>query len=182
MPIPPDDPQHSPVDEKTVPPRASPGTASSTDATPDAHSAENWGWTRPHQIGIGGLAFICLIFLFVQLIHRPVYWNSRVAIVHGTGAGPPLQRTIDPDTASFASLQRLPGIGPSRAAAVVMWRTRYQKLHPDSPAFLKLSDLHHIRGFGPATLRRLAPYLRFPSHTARSTPPGRTFTDGAGQR
>ena len=182
MPISPDDSPHNPAGGNAVAPHAVPGAPASMESAQNTGEPEHWGWTRTHQISIGGLAFICLIFLVVQFIHRPVYWNGRVTIMHGPDSVPPLQRTIDPNTAGYASLLRLPGIGPARAAAVVAWRTQYHKLHPDSPAFQTLSDLHHIRGFGPATLRRLAAYLRFPPHAAPPSSPGHPFTDNAGQR
>ncbi|HSG47204.1 MAG TPA: helix-hairpin-helix domain-containing protein, partial [Longimicrobiales bacterium] len=48
-------------------------------------------------------------------------------------------------------LDRLPGVGPGTARAVVQAR--------DSLPFVSLQDLLRVRGIGPATLERLAPHL-----------------------
>ena len=64
---------------------------------------------------------------------------------------------INPNTATAASLRRLPRIGPALARAIITAR--------DSEAggpFTDLDDLQHrVRGIGPKTTQRLAPYLTF---------------------
>ena len=64
---------------------------------------------------------------------------------------------IDPNTASAASLRRLPRIGPALARAIIAAR--------DAEAgdpFTDLHDLQHrVRGIGPKTAQLLAPYLTF---------------------
>ena len=61
---------------------------------------------------------------------------------------------IDVNRASAAELQALPGVGPGRAEAVVLERIR-------SGPFTGLGDLGRVRGLGPTTLQRLAPYVQF---------------------
>jgi competence protein ComEA len=63
---------------------------------------------------------------------------------------------VDINTATAATLETLPGIGPSKAAAIVRFRTEHGPLH-------KADDLLQIPGIGPATVARLAPYLNFSS-------------------
>ncbi|MGC6487069.1 MAG: ComEA family DNA-binding protein [Planctomycetota bacterium] len=61
---------------------------------------------------------------------------------------------VDVNRASAAELQVLPGVGPSRAEALVLSRLR------DGP-FRALQDLDRVDGFGDDLLRRLRPHVRF---------------------
>ncbi len=71
------------------------------------------------------------------------------------------QTTIDPNTANWASLVRIPGIGPARAEKLLVWRkTHLSKARP--VVFKNLEDLRHIPSFGPKTVASIAKYLRFP--------------------
>ena len=76
------------------------------------------------------------------------------------GVAPPLPRcsvvpfVVDVNAASVAELQALPGLGPSRAEALVLERIR-------SGPFAGLEDLERVHGFGPAMRRSLAPFVRF---------------------
>ncbi len=56
--------------------------------------------------------------------------------------------------AGFAELQALPGIGPSRAEAIVLERIR-------RGPFADLEDLGRVHGLGPEVLRELAPHVTF---------------------
>lgn len=58
---------------------------------------------------------------------------------------------VNIQTASVEELTRLPGIGPSKAAAIVAFRERTQ--------FRRIEDLLRVRGIGRATFRRLRPML-----------------------
>jgi competence protein ComEA len=61
---------------------------------------------------------------------------------------------VDINTATAATLETLPGIGPSKAEAIVRFRTEHGPLHT-------ANDLLQVPGIGPATVARLAPYLEF---------------------
>lgn len=63
---------------------------------------------------------------------------------------------IDPNTASAASLRRLPLIGIVKAEAVVAYRV----FHGPRP-FRRSEDLAKVRGIGPGLVQRAAPYLIF---------------------
>ena len=72
-----------------------------------------------------------------------------------------LQSRINPNVASIASLVRLPGIGISRAAAVVAYRENFDGREPNRPAFQNYDDLQKVRGIGPKTAQNISRYLKF---------------------
>lgn len=61
---------------------------------------------------------------------------------------------VNPNTDSPPSLQRLGGIGPSRAQGIVEHRSRGE-------LFKRPQDLLAVHGIGPSTVEGIAPYLRF---------------------
>lgn len=62
---------------------------------------------------------------------------------------------IDPNHADVEALQRLPGVGPSIAAAIVASR------EADGP-FRQADDLTRVRGIGPAKLAGMREHLSLP--------------------
>jgi competence protein ComEA len=58
---------------------------------------------------------------------------------------------VNLNTATTAELQRLPGVGPARAEAIVAYRERRP--------FRRIEELMRIRGIGRKTFRRLRPML-----------------------
>jgi competence ComEA-like helix-hairpin-helix protein len=67
---------------------------------------------------------------------------------------------IDPNTASADQLMRLPGAGRAVTARIVAER--------DSVVFRTIDDLDRVRGVGPATLERWAPFLTLPRAQAQA--------------
>ena len=63
-------------------------------------------------------------------------------------------QTINVNAATAAELDLLPGIGPSRAAAIIESREQ------EGP-FRSLKDLERVSGIGPKTSANLGPYVRF---------------------
>jgi competence protein ComEA len=61
---------------------------------------------------------------------------------------------IDPNSASDGELDRLPGVGPATARAIIEARTS------EGP-FRSLEDLGRVRGIGRATLAKIEKYLEF---------------------
>jgi competence ComEA-like helix-hairpin-helix protein len=59
---------------------------------------------------------------------------------------------MDPNTASAAMLQRLPGIGPALAGRIVEHREAHGP-------FRRPRDVTRVSGIGPRTFERLEPYL-----------------------
>lgn len=66
---------------------------------------------------------------------------------------------LDPNRAPAVELDRLPGVGPATARAIVAGRR--------AGAFRWREDLLRVRGIGPATLAKVAPHLALPE-----APPG----------
>jgi len=73
---------------------------------------------------------------------------------------------INPNTAASGSLQRLPGIGPTRASAIIAYRQAH-----GPAAFGAATDLTAIRGIGPTIARNVAPHLKFDRHALTQTAP-----------
>jgi len=71
---------------------------------------------------------------------------------------------VNVNTATAEQLTLLPGIGPSRAAAIIEARERRP--------FASVSDLVRVRGIGRAMLQRLTPYVTTQGETTlrRSVP------------
>jgi competence protein ComEA len=64
----------------------------------------------------------------------------------------PQVKLVDLNLASEAELMELPGVGPSKAQAILAFRAEHG-------GFSSVSQLLRIKGFGRATLRRLRPLL-----------------------
>jgi len=68
---------------------------------------------------------------------------------------------VNINTASAEELERLPGVGPTRARAILELRTR-------NKSFTRLEELMRVKGIGRATFRKLRPYLTLTGPTTRS--------------
>ena len=84
---------------------------------------------------------------------------SGVARVHADEAAPSAavsgndeHSIIKLNSASEAELERLPGIGPARARAIVALRTRLTR-------FTHVEQLLRVKGIGRATFRKLRPLV-----------------------
>jgi competence protein ComEA len=73
-----------------------------------------------------------------------------------TAAGP--QGVINLNTATIAELTRLPGIGDSRAAAIIELRTKMQ-------GFKSVEDILRVKGIGRKSFKKLEPMLRLQGST-----------------
>jgi competence protein ComEA len=101
---------------------------------------------RPAAIGLPALV---LILLAAWLLDSA----SRSSEPQGPPAPTPRLR-IDPNTAPAPALAALPEIGPTRASAILRARE-------DAPFASGLDLERRVKGIGPATLRKIEPYLRF---------------------
>jgi len=86
-----------------------------------------------------------------------------ITVITPLGAAPPTSvehakraTADDPvslNTASLDDLERLPGIGPKRANAILDLRTKLGR-------FRQIEDLMRVKGIGRATLKKLRPIVR----------------------
>lgn len=74
-----------------------------------------------------------------------------------------VEDTINPNDASAASLARLPNVGPSRAKAVVSYRSLRSEQTGGQVVFQRAEDLEEVAGIGPATVEAIRPWLSFES-------------------
>jgi len=82
---------------------------------------------------------------------------------------------IDPNTADWMELTRLPRIGETLAKRIVAYREAQRKAKQDGinrePVFRSPGDLEAVPGIGPKTVQRIAGWLKFPDPPATSPAP-----------
>ena len=102
-------------------------------------------------IAIGGLLVLALGWQHVHHLAWRTGHIDREIVAIG-------REQIDPDLANNGSLQRLPGIGPTLAEAIITYRSAIPR-----PAFTDAESLTGVPGIGRVRARRIEPYLRFPA-------------------
>ncbi len=124
-------------------------------------STLRWGWRAAGAAPLGPDTEDAL----PELLER-----SRVAVADAEERARPLGKgeRLDPNRATAAQLDRLPGIGPATADAIVASRER------EGP-FSRAEDLARVRGLGPAALGRIRGQLDF-----SRAPPRGPCPEGAG--
>lgn len=104
-------------------------------------------------------------FAFVIALSACVLFSSCFAVSALLRLGQPyeiqLQSRINPNDAPKASLVRLPGIGISRAGAIVAYREDFSEQNSGAPAFENPDDLQKVRGIGPKTVQDIGEWLKF---------------------
>jgi competence protein ComEA len=87
---------------------------------------------------------------------KPSASNGRSSLAGRSGPG------IDPNTASAAELDALPGVGPALAARIVDERER--------APFTSVADLTRVRGIGAALANTLAAHVTLPAVSSGAGP------------
>ena len=94
------------------------------------------------------LACALMLARFAAEEHSGRELSSLPASRVTAGTGHPVREgQIDVNTASTEELDKLPGIGPVKAEAIVAWRTEHG-------AFRYPEDLIHVHGIGESTLAK----------------------------
>jgi len=128
------------------------------------------------------LLALLLAWILVQRYLRPLVLEPGITVAVSCPAGTqsaassqpasPLDQRIDPNTASWSELTRLPRIGEQIAKRIVEYRQTHRpvgRAHGAAappPVFTCPQDLGKIRGIGPKTVELIAPHLKFPSPPA----------------
>jgi competence protein ComEA len=77
----------------------------------------------------------------------------------------PSPGVVNLNSASAEDLERLPGVGPSRARAILELRARLKQ-------FSRIEELMRVKGIGRATFRKLRPWLTLTGPTTLMNRPG----------
>lgn len=72
-----------------------------------------------------------------------------------------LEGRINPNVAPVPSLARLPGLGVTRAEAIIDYRSSFSGQQDDKQAFGDCSDLDKVKGIGPKTVQNISQWLKF---------------------
>lgn len=102
-------------------------------------------------------ALVCVAAVFAVVLPRQKWFNDQPALQVDKVAA--ASERIDPNTATAASLQRLPSIGTSRAQAIVRYRQEQQR--QGKTAFETANDLAKVPGLGKGTVKKIKAYLIF---------------------
>ena len=119
----------------------------------DRHTRYDWSWRRGDLIVLTALAAAALLALMLDWPSRTPCPQNAVPIDRLRVAQ--AAERLNPNTASAASLRRLPMIGRVKAQAIV----DYRLAAASQPAFRRPQDLDAVSGIGPATIQRLRPHL-----------------------
>lgn len=119
-----------------------------------------WGWTRANIIACLVLAIAVSALVLWQFAGRGHYIGVDIPIERELVASATAR--INPNTATAAELSTMPNIGPALAQRIIDYRLRFQaENRPETVAFIEPADLQNIKGIGPKTVEKLAPYLSF---------------------
>lgn len=103
-------------------------------------------WARAYQV-----AAVAAVVLLAVLLSGPMTGRRQMIC----DVAP---ERINPNTAPLGSLVRLSGIGKARALDIIHYR---QTQADGGTVFTTADDLQAIRGIGPKTAEKLAPWLTF---------------------
>ncbi|MHC4111223.1 MAG: ComEA family DNA-binding protein [Planctomycetota bacterium] len=104
-------------------------------------------------------SFAFVISVCVCTLFSIVFAVSSLAAVE-EASGIELDERINPNDAPIASLVRLPGIGISRAEAIVTFREDFSK-EGQSKTFQNSDDLQKVKGIGPKTAQKISEWLKY---------------------
>jgi len=77
---------------------------------------------------------------------------DRLEPVPSVSQAPVGAGTVNINTATVEELDRLPGVGPTKAAAIVAFREKHG-------AFKRVDDLDRVKGFGRKLIMKVRPFV-----------------------
>lgn len=126
---------------------------------------------KSHTLGIAAALALLVAAAPVaaQTTHATPHATSHGASAHAAPShattpapsSPTADGVVNIQTATAEQLQLLPGIGPSKAEAIITYRTA----HP----FQRVEDILRVRGIGRATFRRLRSMISVSGATTMTT-------------
>ncbi len=131
-------------------------------------SSGRWSWTPQNVVALLALTALLAAVVAVRLHRRGSRLGADLTVTPVPMAE--VCDVIDPNTASWASLARLPGIGPKRAKGICAYREAFEADHEGRRAFRGPADLTAVAGIGETIAERIAGYLTFDE--AAPTPEG----------
>jgi hypothetical protein len=126
------------------------------------------GPARRQAQSLGFFVGICIAVLLA------LGWGGKAMRDRAPGDALCPPEKINPNDAPLTSLMRLPGVGLTRARAIVDYRNKPAALATSRPAFTSGQDMQRIKGFGPATVKDILPWLQFPPLPAECNGPSGT--------
>ena len=116
-------------------------------------------WRRGNILTLAALCMVCAAALACRAVDRTraAEASSDIQVDRVAAA----TQRVDPNTATVASLRRLPSVGPAKARAIVA----YRRTHP--AAFRTADDLTRVPGIGSGTVARIARHLTVPPAGAK---------------
>jgi competence protein ComEA len=110
---------------------------------------------KRHTLGL--LAALALALPSVSALAAPPAPASAPAVEKHGRTRPALHGVLNLNNADAATLELLPGIGPTKADRIVEWR----HAHP----FKRVEELDKVKGIGRKTVQRLRPFLAVSGNT-----------------
>ena len=126
-------------------------------------------WTRNQRRVLLIFLTILLVFLSVRYALNPAYVSDPQP--ERPARFDELADRIDPNTADWATLAALPGIGEKRARDIVAFREESKRMFPNGVVFTRREDLLKVKGIGLAMLEAIEPFLMFPQTPATASAP-----------
>ncbi len=132
-----------------------------TDASTEKHTTKVQGGDEAGRKSIDSHAMTLMALALVILATQAVHMAAH------QGGGTPqaaVRSTIDPNRAPWCEFTVLPRIGESLARRITEYRREASgRTDGDArrPVFQSAADLDEVRGIGPKTVLRIAPFLRF---------------------
>lgn len=103
-----------------------------------------------HGLVFTAAAGVCILSVWLMLLQTGNGGEDTEIIIY---------QKMNPDNASACELTRLPGLGITKTAAVIQYRTENSKNGEN--VFNCIDDLRMVKGIGPKTAEKLEKYLVF---------------------